>query len=557
MNHQTAGMKPSRAATTDVDRLLNKAERSFLRKDYRQALLYVDEAFGCLNGKSSRASSSIDLNNDEKKIVTLYPSIQVPTHEGHAARNKNLRIYQFTVDLTRENSRMDPGCQCQFQEHRLADNFASIGLQSWHELALKEREATAAAPTTAPAECLSTTSDEGWEFLHPIIRYYSIREEVRYGIEHRAISMELLLVWIPFWESQGYCKEAFLWTVQVLLAASAATAEDEDNRSDGTDNVCPNVDRSSFKSSTPFQELLWLHCVCNQLPRIRDSQLAVKILQAVSKHPQDSLHSSCDDIIKFQMVERTWSRHQTQRGTINSLLACLETQESIGDHSHHQRCPSSEQMTDDHNESSSRVFISSRYMKKAKQWLAKEYRDFGDPTEEEHPMKTFNSNHKVSLGSTPPLSSNSSVPVEDQLTRNPVPDGSSIRLLPPIFGIQLQKGRLFLWLKRTINDLTKIIVGNNANFGTILAEILAPGIVVGSNSGKDASLLVVTRRISTAAFSVAVLLLSWRRRKLFSRIGASLAWTILAPFKELVDAIMVTSDAIGTGRGGKTQTDTI
>jgi hypothetical protein len=511
------------ATATDIDRLLNKAQRSFLRKDYRQALVFVNEAFGFLEQDASISKVSQTSNED---IVTLSPSIQVPPQIEStliAENNRKRRTYQFTVvKTTKLSSRRYSQCRCQPppQEYRrVADDLASIGLQSWHELSMKERKSSPAATTSSETSIHIATSNEGWEFLKPIVQYYSLKNvNKRSG---HALSMELLLVWIPFWESHGYEKEAFLWTVQVLIAAAAADndhVEDaNEEKKDTADNESGNttqIGKNNLESKS-LEELLWLHCICNQLPHVRDSQFALQILKVVSTGATIS-----PDNISIETVERKWSTQSISRGTVNSLLSSLASIET--------------------NDTS--ISISSRFIIKAIEWLSKQHQEYEDPKNTKKNVNTTKRKRPPdSTTASSSLNSDASTGSETESTIITLPDESLSWVVSPRTTCpKVNESRIFVWFKRTVYDLAEVIKGDKTKLRTIVAQLfVAGGENSGSNRNNESAISSVRGRISTAAFSVAILLLSWRHRRLFSRISSSLAWGLLAPIKELVDALLM------------------
>jgi hypothetical protein len=526
------------AAATDIDRLLNKAERSFLRKDYRQALVFVNEAFGFLERDESISKVSQTSNED---IVTLSPSIRVPPQIEStliAENNRKSRTYQFTVVKTAKlSSRRYSRCRCQPppQEYRrVADDLASIGLQSWHELSMKERKSSPAATTSSETAIHIATSNEGWKFLKPIVQYYSLNNvNKRSG---HAISMGLLLVWIPFWESHGYEKEAFLWTAQVLMAAAAADndhVEDaNEEKKDTADNESGNttqIGKNNLESKS-LEELLWLHCICNQLPHVHDSQFALQILKVVSTGATIS-----PDTISIETVERKWSTQSISRETLNSLLSFLESIET--------------------NDAS--ISISSRSIIKAIEWLSKQHQECEDP-------KNIKKNVNTTKRERPPDSATALSSLNSDASTGSETESSTIITLPDeslSWAVspacpKVDESRIFVWFKRTVYDLAEMIKGDKTKLRTIVAQLfVAGGENFGSNRNNDSAISSVRGRISTAAFSVAILLLSWRHRRLFSRISSSLAWGLLAPIKELVDALLMgASSSGGTPQGNKSTT---
>ena len=104
---------------------------------------------------------------------------------------------------------------------------AAIGLQSYHELSRKvEKEER--------QRYHADVVDDRWMHLRAILDYYDAGDASDVGPKltvasppkkepplrrHRphVLSAELLItVWIPFWESNGYELQAFMWTLQTL-----------------------------------------------------------------------------------------------------------------------------------------------------------------------------------------------------------------------------------------------------------------------------------------------------------------------------------------------------
>ena len=210
------------------------------------------------------------------------------------------------------------------------DQMASIVLQSWHELSkIEQREQIKAQRQFLVDNSVVVDNDNdekkevdngndnnhevimtpgsiahqrrldrerSWLFLMPMLDYYNNNNNNDNDNDNdnddngnasstrtrntttttTTISLDLFLVFIPFWESHQQSQHAFEWTVQVLRQynyyyyyyyCGCFVPHTSHERKK---HITTSPTRTSrMKQQKQLIELLWLHCICNQLPYIK------------------------------------------------------------------------------------------------------------------------------------------------------------------------------------------------------------------------------------------------------------------------------------------------
>ena len=334
-----------------VSSLIREAERCFLRKQYSRSLLLVDRYFRSLgdskhydddNNNNNNNGNGNDISEEiiaEETSVRLYPSILLLSKDHYQAEGKKQKIFTFFAavvdhDEDPQSVSLGPSSPMTQSMTTMTDRLACIGLQSFHELSLIERRqrnkyrrknnndemnnTTACTGRTAAdipigddeshfnGDNNDTIDDERWMYIMQILDYYN--DENSHHIvsptslvsgrrrrPSRALSVELLSIWIPFWEYHGYELQAFVWTIQVLHYYSPTELLPEQ------------------PTTTMIVEELWVRCVCEQLPRYSQKnctfiQLILRLITEIS-----------DPVMKCIEWEQIWDNFKTEyvNDTIN------------------------------------------------------------------------------------------------------------------------------------------------------------------------------------------------------------------------------------------------
>jgi hypothetical protein len=240
--------------------LLQQAERYLLQKRYKEALFSVNQAFVRLPTTRDTMLENPRLK-EAKKVVLLSPSLKLPSRR---------RAFQFSVSLYEPEN--------QTEKMDLSQQLAVIGLQSWHELSSRDKmeQESILSLGTGKAPFLRK---QAWKHLEPILNYFDISQDTIIETKSRAeehvkmflldlsscrtLSLDLLSMWIPFWEAHGYEKEAFGWATQILRAISTRIHSED-----------PYGERRMTKN----EETIWLYYVSHQLPHIKDFDFAHQML---------------------------------------------------------------------------------------------------------------------------------------------------------------------------------------------------------------------------------------------------------------------------------------
>jgi len=302
-----------------------QSQQHFLKKQYREALEYGNLFFENA-ADLQKSSSKREGSNENDVVVHLTPTILIPprprrhptttgwttsSSRSNSNNQKNTvksREYSFAVSLSVDHtaaassSSSSPSSSDDFVDSD-PDQMASIVLQSWHELSKKEQheqqqlkaqqqqqqqlrfrplvegstrhhngeeekkevEDTVGMTQGSIAHQQRLDRERSWMFLMPMLDYYnncrssskSHQNPTTISTPTTKISLDLFLVWIPFWESHQQSQHAFEWTVQVLREYYCFVGTHYTNAT------------TTSRQQKQLIELLWLHCICNQLPYIK------------------------------------------------------------------------------------------------------------------------------------------------------------------------------------------------------------------------------------------------------------------------------------------------
>jgi len=273
-----------------------QSQQHFLKKQYREALEYGNLFFeNAAANLQSRKKKEDSIN--EKDVVRLTPTILIPprpqhptttgwTHQRRSMNGDKKREYSFAVSLSCDDYTAASSSSSSSDDFDSdPDQMASIVLQSWHELSKKEQEQQLKAQQQELPLPLERTThhhneekkeveditgimtqgsiarqqrldrERSWMFLMPMLDYYNCCSSNSKSHDqistNNTISLDLFLVWIPFWESHQQSQHAFEWTVQVLRRYYCF------------------FDATTSRQQNKLIELLWLHCIGNQLPYVK------------------------------------------------------------------------------------------------------------------------------------------------------------------------------------------------------------------------------------------------------------------------------------------------
>lgn len=208
----TAACAISLREESGIRLLLRQTEQCFLRRNYRQALSLCNQYF------ARKLQEGIEESSSEKALY-LFPLISIQELPGSSSPRR------WSILETNEPSTI-----------HVNDQLASIALQSWQELFLRDKK--------------SSYSSDAWGHLKPVVDWYS----------KKPMPMEVFVgLWITFWESHGYRSEVLEWTLQVLRKGYAEDIIDE----------------------------LWIHCLSDQIPRVQDVNVARNLAQGLFFSPQN------------------------------------------------------------------------------------------------------------------------------------------------------------------------------------------------------------------------------------------------------------------------------
>ncbi|KAG7371854.1 hypothetical protein IV203_017996 [Nitzschia inconspicua] len=498
---------------------LHNAERHLLQRQYKEALFTVNRAFvQMIEDLSDENEYQHPNKHGQKDILLLSPCIQRP-----GKRKK----FQFSVLLTDE----DP-----VQQLDLTHQLAVIGLQAWHEISVKDRAHFSQSPRNRRScNGSSEISNNAWKQLEPILNYFAVDQSTENSIckseptnrlkkSHksrcRALSIDLLIVWIPFWESHGFDKESFLWATEILLSLS--------NRMRGEQGT-------NLRTMTHKGEVIWRHYLCNQLPHVKDSNLASRIMQSISKANPGNEDDFALGASLSTVVENNWNNVQLHNETIHSLL---RTMTALLDDDEDER-------KDEANLAPKNDFlVNLDTLRKAKRNLLLLLRK-NDTTpyiasqqqQALHPVRKQKS--ILSDGNIPEQQSRRirSVSNDETMIRMSSEhtngsfstDFSSLSSVTAF--LRQQRNRIVQWLSKFLGS------GNQAETRDTFPSIMS--FWLDTNPDDVTGIVERRRKLQTFALSLALLLLSWRQRHLMRRLGKSIALALLAPIRELVDALVV------------------
>jgi hypothetical protein len=396
-----------------------------------------------------------------------------------------------------------------------------------------------------------------------------------YKCRHRprgALSSELLsTIWIPFWEYHGYELQAFMWTIQVLHYYSPSKLS------------LLQPPPASSTSTTTIEEELWMRCVCQQLPQHsrKNSTLAKLILGIITEKK--------DYVVEGFEFERIWNAINTDdndgNSVTNSLLETLDsylndgtaTSTSINDNNHdnslYRRHPSHRGLG-----------VSSRTLVKARDWLLlngktqqnekqqhnrqHHHHHHQQQQKQQNPQRQKElSDINARISNEPHQSLSSSMTNSDPrrvlvdfLSRSfpfsfvssiQIPSSSSSFLQRPIntaiIAIDAAKMIISRVVKRYLVDVNdeKSKKKWMSQFIQPLYSSLSPSSSSYSSNtntttnNNDMYMELHRQRFKQIIFSVVLVLIGWRRRGFLVRSGKALAWAILAPLRELLDALEI------------------
>jgi hypothetical protein len=502
----TANVATPSFPLNDVDLMLHKAERYFLQKKYKEALFSVNQAFVHLQAAEHSPNNQRCQNGN---VIPLSPPLQILG-----------RKYTLSVILINHENRIDE------LSHTVSQQLAAIGLQSWHELSKTEKAERRRQNSTRQSLLRNTDfyGRHAMKHLEPILNYFSVKEQgfisdsngknsFRHGSDmdaRRALTLDLFLVWTHFWQSHGCEKEVLTWTVQVLMASCRLRLECQTGK-DGETNEAK-------------WQRLWVHCVSHQLPHLNNANNIRQILRAISTIP-DSSHEWDGVSLKDACMDM---RDDCSSESVDALLDTLQEMQSV-------RNEDKEQSQLKGVGSASCCLIPPDCITAAKTRLTKLHhgqnqsvvsRLKGSQTDDEMApcnvmtiKQNGQSQHNVFDGFRNNVQRTSSVP-NSVVTEDP----SSLYM-------RLKQTRLLSWISQTFRDFVLQALNKNAQCGSCADE--------------DVS-FQWRRRFQQTALALAFLLLSWRQRKLVSRVGKLMAMALLAPVRELVDAL---NDSDGSNDG--------
>ncbi|KAG7338667.1 hypothetical protein IV203_020711 [Nitzschia inconspicua] len=512
---------PPRAklATSNSWILLHNAERHLLQRQYKEALFNVNRAFVQMTEDHSNENEYQHPNKHEQKdILLLSPCIQRP-----GKRKK----FQFSVLLADE----DP-----VQQLDLTQQLAVIGLQAWHELSVKDRANFNQSPRNRRS-CNGSfeISSHAWKQLEPILNYFAVDQSTdntickseptnRLKKSHksrcRGLSIDLLIVWIPFWESHGFDKESFIWATEILLNLS--------NRIRGEQGT-------NLRTMTHKDEVIWLHYVCNQLPHVKDSNLAGRIMQSISKANSGNEDDFALGASLSTLVENNWDNVQVHNETIHSLL---RTMTALLDDDEDER-------KDEANlAQNNNILVTLDTLRKAQRNLLLLLRkNDKTPYIASKQQRVLHPERKqksiLSDGNTPEQQGCQirSAPNNEAMTRmsskhTNVSFSANFSSLSSLTAfLRQQRNRVVQWLSKFLGS------GDQAETRDTFPSIMS--FWLDTNPDDVTGIVERRRKLQTFALSLALLLLSWKQRHLMRRLSKSIALALLAPIRELVDALVV------------------
>jgi hypothetical protein len=492
--------------------LLRRAERYLLQKRYKEALFAVNQAFVRMS-KSHDKRLEKPRRKQEKELVLLSPTLRLPGRR---------HVFQFAVSL------LEPTNQPDILD--VSHQLAAIGLQSWHELSSRDRMEQGLYLPLGTGKT-STVRRHAWKHLEPTLTYFDIPQETsvetKLGTEEnlptvdleqsffRALSLDLMSVWIPFWEAHGYEKQSFGWATQILLVASSWIHSEN-----GSENA--NVEKKMTKN----EETIWLYYVCHQLPHIKDTEFALHMLQLISTTSDDGLRKNSSFGLPRtinELVERAWDSYGVHRDTIDQLVVTLK-----------------KLMTDVVEENKDELYVrlggsivSFEVLSKAHASLRNllrkhdkkhniQRRQRQPPTE----LTTARLDNLPQNGLQAPVS-NGIVSIEE--SDRCIPSGYKF-FLSLSTHVKIQGGRVLEWISRVLREgLWNIQTTSN------IQDV------------RDNKVTLYRRRhIQTIALSLAFLIFSFRHRRLVERLGKIVVVALLEPIRELIDALLLPSQrAIG------------
>jgi len=516
----------------------------------------------------------------------LFPSIQIPLPNENAQETH----WTFLADLTYPS--IEAVCSeeeitlCQ-EAMATIDRLAVIGLQSWHELSLTERRQQRKKKHRKTAT--PDTNINRWSLLVDIFDYYqghTTGDESYHQTKIRGrLSVELLAtMWIPFWESNGFEREALAWTIQVLHSIQSRSLS---SSSTVLHPSSPTIStKSSSKKRSIFEEL-WLHCVCEQLPRYlsKSPQLATKIFQIVTYRNDCTLKDKdfqelCENILAVQKeTKREDNSGESDNdlathAIIESIDSLLESQENVtgcvddditlvtvnpnGHLPCHNVCISWSTIVGARHflfqqvEGKTRITREKGSGSSKRQNISEHYRGRrrkrGNLTLE-IPSHGIDTTHNQNLALPNDFVNESLSPfsavswVQNALKSLLKIDRLPLQALMPVVS----------FLKRICYRVVPSMESPNGAFGDIYAPILR--LVYSSIAfsvserpeidadGKDEKsllrkerMMILRKHLQQAFLSLVLFWAGWRGRRLLIRCGKSVLWASLAPLRELVEA---------------------
>jgi hypothetical protein len=489
----------ARDENSRIATLLQTAERHFLQKQYKDALFTVNEAFLVMS-MTARRNDSIKRQHNQQasnEVLCLSPPIRL------AGRR---RKFHFSVFFADDDPRMSSDA-----EKSVAYSLAVIGLQAWHELSAKEVYSPVPSKRARSAATPSI-SKQAWKHLEPILRYFTdCVNGTNDSFGHlegqsypRELSMDLFVVWIPFWKSHGFDREAFVWATQLLLAVSSRTRDV----------------RKEAKMSRN-EEAIWLHYVSDQLPRLSHPATASKILRYISASNELTTSGDfplCFDESLISHIAPAWDGRRLCPETVDYMLETIETLVNEG----------GEERKVELNLLQGDSIVSVSSLTKAHKRLLKicQMNEKRSNTRAARQQRTESNPHAGPDSATLQHSSSTGPNERHELANLSISKNWKSKFsgissfLHFATHASFQRNKVLDWVSRTLHGAKG--TGN-------------------SNAENDKTMAQRRRKLQTIALSLALLLLSWRQRRWVGRLGKSVAFALLAPIRELVDALVTPS----------------